>query len=136
LFREHVFQPIGESGSVVVDFGHVVECLNKLDLGTEERVALVARDNATVLVAAYKELKLASEAAFKQLVSSKPASSPTSSSSHAPLHSSTTAATATAAAAPFGGRGHGTHPRPYSPSSSSSLSSSFASAASLHHLPT
>ena len=120
---------------MVVDFGHVVECLNKLDLGTEERVALVARDNATVLVAAYKELKLASEAAFKQLVSSKPASSPTSSSSHAPLHSSTTAATA---AAPFGGRGHGTHPRPYSPSSSSSssLSSSFASAASLHHLPT
>lgn len=105
LFREHVFQQIGEGGATVVDFGHVVECLNKLDLGTEERLALVARDSATVLVAAYKELKLASDAVFKQLLCVKPAS-------------------ATAVASSYGGPAR--HGRPYS---------SFASAAaSLGHL--
>lgn len=77
LFREHVFQPMGD-GASVLDFGHVVECLNKLDLGTDERVALLSRDHGTVLVASYKELKIASEATFKQLlrkVTSAPSSS-------------------------------------------------------------
>jgi len=68
LFREHMFQQLGEGGTPVVDFGHVVECLNKLDLGTEERVALVSRDSSTALMASYKELKMSSDAAFKQLL--------------------------------------------------------------------
>jgi PAB-dependent poly(A)-specific ribonuclease subunit 3 len=121
LFREHVFQQVGESGAPMLDFGHVVECLNKLDLGTEERVALVTRDNATVLVAAYKELKLASDAAFKQLLSAKPA--PSGAPMSASLHS-TVASAATAAALPYVGARHGS--RPFSPASS------FAAAASLH----
>jgi len=76
LFREHVFKQVTENGTPVLDFGHIVECLNKLDLGIEERLALVSRDNATVLVAAYKELKLASDAAFKQLLRKVASSAP------------------------------------------------------------
>jgi PAB-dependent poly(A)-specific ribonuclease subunit 3 len=61
LFRDYVFHQVYEDGSPVVDFGHVVECLNKvklrihislfkLDIGSSEKVVLMSRDEQSVLV--------------------------------------------------------------------------------------
>ena len=38
LFRDFVFHQSREDGSPVLDWGHVVECLNKLDAGLPEKV--------------------------------------------------------------------------------------------------
>ena len=37
-------------GSPSVDMAHVVDCLNKLDAGVDERVMLMSRDEQSVLI--------------------------------------------------------------------------------------
>ena len=51
-------------GRPVLDLGHVLACLNKLDAGTEERVMLVSRDEQSVLVVSYRDVRRCVEAAF------------------------------------------------------------------------
>merc|ERR1711991_1094290 len=48
LFRDYVFHQIYEDGSPVVNLGHVVDSLNRLDAGVPEKVPLVSRDQKTV----------------------------------------------------------------------------------------
>ncbi len=38
LFRDFVLHQVREDGSPMLDWGHVVECLNKLDAGVPEKV--------------------------------------------------------------------------------------------------
>lgn len=38
LFRDFVMHQVREDGSPLLDWGHVVECLNKLDAGVPEKV--------------------------------------------------------------------------------------------------
>lgn len=38
LFRDFVLHQVQEDGTPVLDWGHVVECLNKLDAGVPEKV--------------------------------------------------------------------------------------------------
>ena len=45
LFRDYVFHQIDESGSPIVDFGHIIESLNKLDASDQEKILLMSRDN-------------------------------------------------------------------------------------------
>lgn len=68
LFRDYVFHQINSDGRPVVDLGHVLTCLNKLDAGSEEKIALVSRDEQNVFVVSYKEIKRALEAAFQELL--------------------------------------------------------------------
>lgn len=68
LFREYLFHQIDGQGNPVVDLGHVLTCLNKLDAGSEERVMLVTRDEQHCYVVSYKELKKAIESAFQELI--------------------------------------------------------------------
>ena len=42
-----------DNGSPAVDFAHVVDCLNKLDVGTDEKILLMSRDETSVLVVRY-----------------------------------------------------------------------------------
>lgn len=67
MFRDYVFHQVDAQGRPVVDLGHVLTCLNKLDAGIDERVTLVSRDEQSVFVVSYKELKKAIEAAFQDL---------------------------------------------------------------------
>ena len=60
-------------GDPVVDLGHVLACLNKLDAGSDEKVTLVSRDEQSCFVVSYKELKKALESSFQALL--KPARS-------------------------------------------------------------
>lgn len=68
LFRDYVFHQVDAQGQPAVDLGHVLTCLNKLDAGTDERITLVSRDEQSVFVVSYKELKKAVESAFQDLI--------------------------------------------------------------------
>ncbi|OAG36578.1 hypothetical protein AYO21_09235 [Fonsecaea monophora] len=68
LFRDYVFHQVDAQNRPVVDLGHVLMCLNKLDAGTEEKIMLVSRDEQSVFVVSYRELKKGVESAFQELV--------------------------------------------------------------------
>lgn len=67
LFRDYVFHQVDEQGDPVVDMGHVLACLNKLDAGTEERINLVSRDESSCMIVSYRELKQCAQKAFLDL---------------------------------------------------------------------
>lgn len=67
LFRDHVFHQIDPAGRPVANLGHVVSCLNKLDAGVDEKVQLSSRDEQSVIVLSYLELKQCLLAAFTEL---------------------------------------------------------------------
>jgi PAB-dependent poly(A)-specific ribonuclease subunit 3 len=68
LFRDYVFHQIDANGRPVTDLAHVLDCMNKLDAGTEEKIPLISRDEANVLIVSYRELKRALESAFQDLI--------------------------------------------------------------------
>lgn len=67
LFRDFVFHQVDAHGNPVLDLGHVIACLNKLDAGSEEKITLVTRDEMTVLVVSYRELKGCVDGAWGEL---------------------------------------------------------------------
>ncbi|OJJ35007.1 hypothetical protein ASPWEDRAFT_739838 [Aspergillus wentii DTO 134E9] len=71
IFRDYVFHQVDTQGDPVVDLGHILACLNKLDAGTDEKITLVSRDEQSCFVVSYKELKKALESSFQALL--KPA---------------------------------------------------------------
>lgn len=68
LFRDYVFHQVDAQAKPIVDMGHVLSCLNKLDAGIEERIALTARDEQSAIVVSYKELKVALESTWQELM--------------------------------------------------------------------
>lgn len=68
LFRDYVFHQVDSNGNPVLDMGHMIRCLNKLDAGTEERICLTSRDEQTSFLISYKELKKQLGNAFGELV--------------------------------------------------------------------
>jgi len=68
LFRDYVFHQTYEDGTPVLDYAHVVECLNKLDAGTPEKIVLMSRDEQSLLIVSYRDLKRCIEEAFHELV--------------------------------------------------------------------
>ncbi|RMZ81087.1 hypothetical protein DV738_g2514, partial [Chaetothyriales sp. CBS 135597] len=70
LFRDYVFHQVDAQNRPVIDLGHVLSCLNKLDAGSDERVMLISRDEQNCFVVSYKELKKGVESAFQDLAKS------------------------------------------------------------------
>ncbi|PVI04807.1 PAB-dependent poly(A)-specific ribonuclease subunit PAN3 [Periconia macrospinosa] len=68
LFRDYVFHQVDANGHPVINLAHVLDCLNKLDAGADEKVALISRDEQNVLVVSYRELKRGMESSFQDLV--------------------------------------------------------------------
>ena len=68
LFRDYVFHQVDANGNPVIDMGHMLACLNKLDVGVEEKVTLTTRDGLTVILASYREIKGAIESAWVDLM--------------------------------------------------------------------
>ncbi|EFE38916.1 hypothetical protein TRV_06435 [Trichophyton verrucosum HKI 0517] len=68
LFRDYVFHQVDSQNAPVVDLGHVLTCLNKLDAGSEEKVTLISRDEQSCFVVSYKELKKGVEMSFQALM--------------------------------------------------------------------
>lgn len=91
LFRDYLFHMITEDGIPWLDHAHILQCLNKLDAGTTEKVKcfacndigravfsnvkttfqvnLMSRDEQSVLVVTYAELKHCLEQSFAELTS-------------------------------------------------------------------
>lgn len=44
LFRDYVFHQADGAGNPVMDLGHVITSLNKLDAADEEKIVLSSRD--------------------------------------------------------------------------------------------
>jgi len=67
LFRDYVFHQADGAGNPVLDLGHVVTALNKLDVADEEQIALTSRDGKTVMVVSYAEVARCLESAYHEL---------------------------------------------------------------------
>lgn len=57
LFRDYVFQTVNEFERPVADLSRVLTSLNKLDVGVDEKVLLVSRDDDTCIIVSFKEVK-------------------------------------------------------------------------------
>jgi len=67
LFRDYVFHQPAADGSPLLDWGHVAECLAKLDAGVPEKVLLLSRDGASMLVVTFADVKRCVEGAWRDL---------------------------------------------------------------------
>lgn len=70
LFRDYVFHQVTEEGQPWLDMAHIIQCLNKLDTGVPEKICLMSRDEQSILVVSYAELKHCLEQSFQEIVAS------------------------------------------------------------------
>lgn len=68
LFRDYLFHAVTAEGKPWMSNAHIVQNLNKLDCGAQEKVQLVSRDEQSVLVVTYNELKNCLDRAFQELL--------------------------------------------------------------------
>ncbi|OQS04864.1 hypothetical protein THRCLA_02937, partial [Thraustotheca clavata] len=68
LFRDYVFHQVDEENRPVLDFGHIIDALNKLDGSSAEKILLSSRDGNSVLVASYAEVHKCVKQSFSDLV--------------------------------------------------------------------
>jgi PAB-dependent poly(A)-specific ribonuclease subunit 3 len=61
-------QAVGD-GYPVMDLGHVITALNKLDAADEEKIVLASRDGKTLMVVSYSDVSRCLESAFQELCS-------------------------------------------------------------------
>ena len=54
----------------MIDWGHVFESLNKLDVGVPEKLLLLSRDEMSILVASYADVKRCINRSYADLVQS------------------------------------------------------------------
>jgi len=57
LFRDYVFHQCDSDGHPVLDAGHMITALNKLDVGDPEEILLSSRDGKDLLVVSYKDVQ-------------------------------------------------------------------------------
>jgi len=69
LFRDYVFHQADADGSSVLDLGHVISSLNKLDAGDPEKIVLASRDGESLLVVSYADISRCLEEAYEELSS-------------------------------------------------------------------
>ncbi|TKA70955.1 hypothetical protein B0A55_07380 [Friedmanniomyces simplex] len=67
LFRDYVFHQCDHEGRPVLNLGHIITCLNKLDAGVDELVQLVSRDEQSVMVVSFREVKRGFEGAWGEI---------------------------------------------------------------------
>jgi len=67
LFRDYVFHQNSQDGLPVLDAGHMVSALNKLDCGDPEKILLCSRDNKDILVVSFADVRRCLEAAVGDL---------------------------------------------------------------------
>lgn len=68
LFRDYVFHRVDADGKPNLSIGHMLNCMAKLDAGTDESVVLTSRDNESVFVVTYRELRQMFDRSFNELV--------------------------------------------------------------------
>uniref|UniRef100_A0A8R1ISM0 Pan3_PK domain-containing protein n=1 Tax=Caenorhabditis japonica TaxID=281687 RepID=A0A8R1ISM0_CAEJA len=72
LFRDYVFHQNTEHGKAWLDMAHIVQCLNKLDSGSLEKIEMVSRSGDTQIIIDYNQLKKCLEKSFRELAGAPP----------------------------------------------------------------
>lgn len=67
LFRSYLFHQVEESGEPWIDIAHVVQTLNKLDMGSKERVRLMSPDEKNIMIVTYRDLRHCLNQSFAEL---------------------------------------------------------------------
>lgn len=70
LLQHYIFHQVTDTQTAWADMSHVVQCLNKLDVGSAERITLVSRDEKNVMIVSYHDLKRALQVTFQDLAGS------------------------------------------------------------------
>jgi len=70
LFRDYVFHQCDDMGRPVMDMGHVITALNKLDACDSEKIALASRDGNSLLVVSFADVARCLDSAYQQLCAS------------------------------------------------------------------
>jgi PAB-dependent poly(A)-specific ribonuclease subunit 3 len=68
-----VFHQTDGAGNPVMDLGHVVSALNKLDAADEEKIVLSPRDGKSLMVVSYADIARSLNAAYHELVTASSA---------------------------------------------------------------
>ncbi|CAG2100857.1 unnamed protein product [Medioppia subpectinata] len=68
LFRDYLFHQFTDDGRPWLDLGHIVSNLNKLDVGSPEKICLVSRDEQNILIVSFAELKRCFESSLNELM--------------------------------------------------------------------
>lgn len=66
MFRAYLFRQV-QDGQSWLELSHIVAALNKLDVGSEEKVMLQSQDEQNVILVTYKDLKKALNKCFNDL---------------------------------------------------------------------
>ena len=66
--RDHLFRQTSDTGTPWLDMSHIVQSLNKLDIGSSERFLLTSHDNQNVLVVSYSDMKKATSKCFAEII--------------------------------------------------------------------
>ena len=66
--RDLLFNQVNEDGTPSLDWGHVLECLAKLDAGLPEKVTLIPRDERSLVVASFGDMRCAIEGCYQTLL--------------------------------------------------------------------
>jgi len=69
LFRDYVFHQADGGGNPVMDMGHVLMTLNKLDAADEEKIVLTSRDGKSMMVVSFADVARCLESAYHELCS-------------------------------------------------------------------
>jgi PAB-dependent poly(A)-specific ribonuclease subunit 3 len=62
-----VFHQADGAGYPVMDLGHVMTALNKLDAADDEKIVLASRDGKSIMVVSYADVARSLENAFQEL---------------------------------------------------------------------
>ncbi len=69
VFRFKVFHQADGAGNPVMDLGHVVTALNKVDTADEEKIVLSSRDGKSMMVVSYADVARCLDSAYHELIS-------------------------------------------------------------------
>lgn len=67
LFMDYVFHQVDGSGLSILNYGHVIASLVKLDASDPEKILLVSRDGRTILASSYLEVRQALSQVYASL---------------------------------------------------------------------
>lgn len=67
LFRNFLFHKIDELNMPWIDLPHIIQSLNKLDVGSKERVVLSSPNEQSVIICEYKEIKVSFDKCYNEL---------------------------------------------------------------------
>lgn len=67
LFRDYVFHQVTPTGQPWIDLSHIVQCLNKFDTGSNDKICLVSPDSQNIMIVSYAQLKKCFEKVFNEI---------------------------------------------------------------------